>query len=81
MVILSRLVKESALFKDDIKKLSKNLHLQLLIMRQEKMCDTAVLAAKSVNYVGAGTIEFLYDPLTDNFYFMEIILEFKSSIL
>ena len=39
---------------------------------RKKMCDTAVLAAKSVNYVGAGTIEFLYDPLTDNFYFMEM---------
>ena len=39
---------------------------------RKKMCDTAVLAAKSVNYVGAGTIEFLYDPLTNNFYFMEM---------
>tara|TARA_B100000941_G_scaffold167624_1_gene119406 strand:- start:5829 stop:7166 length:1338 start_codon:yes stop_codon:yes gene_type:complete len=39
---------------------------------RKKMCDTAVLAAKSVNYIGAGTIEFLFDSLTSNFYFMEM---------
>tara|TARA_Y100000996_G_scaffold182983_1_gene143086 strand:- start:120 stop:1460 length:1341 start_codon:yes stop_codon:yes gene_type:complete len=39
---------------------------------REKMCETAVLAAKSVNYVGAGTVEFLYDPLSNDFFFMEM---------
>jgi len=40
------------------------------ILRQ-KMGDTAVLGAKSVNYLGAGTIEFLLDK-HKNFYFMEM---------
>ena len=39
---------------------------------RKKLCDTAVLAAKSVNYVGAGTIEFLYDEGNNEFYFMEM---------
>ncbi|MBI44762.1 MAG: acetyl-CoA carboxylase biotin carboxylase subunit [Candidatus Marinimicrobia bacterium] len=39
---------------------------------RKKLCDTAVLAAKSVNYVGAGTIEFLYDENSNEFYFMEM---------
>ena len=39
---------------------------------RKKMCNTAILAAKSVNYVGAGTVEFLYDPLSDDFFFMEM---------
>jgi len=38
---------------------------------RKKMGDTAVLAAKSVNYLGAGTIEFLLDK-HKNFYFMEM---------
>ena len=37
---------------------------------RKKMCDAAIRAAKSVNYVNAGTIEFLYDE--GNFYFMEM---------
>ena len=39
---------------------------------REKMCKKAIKAAKSVNYIGAGTIEFLYDDKTDEFYFMEM---------
>ena len=39
---------------------------------RKKLCDTAILAAKSVDYVGAGTIEFLYDEAADKFYFMEM---------
>jgi len=35
------------------------------------MGETAVLGAKSVNYEGAGTIEFLVDK-HQNFYFMEM---------
>ena len=32
----------------------------------------AVAAAKAVNYVGAGTVEFIFDKDTDRFYFMEM---------
>lgn len=38
---------------------------------REKMGSAAVLGAKSVNYLGAGTIEFLLDK-HKNFYFMEM---------
>ncbi len=38
---------------------------------RQKMGDAAVLGAKSVNYLGAGTIEFLLDK-HKNFYFMEM---------
>ena len=34
--------------------------------------DAALKAARAVSYVGAGTVEFLYDAATDNFYFMEM---------
>lgn len=36
------------------------------------MGEAAVKAAKAVNYVGAGTIEFIYDRKTSEFYFMEM---------
>ncbi|MEQ8404312.1 MAG: acetyl/propionyl/methylcrotonyl-CoA carboxylase subunit alpha [Oceanicaulis sp.] len=43
---------------------------------RKAMCDAAVRAAKAVDYVGAGTIEFIVDgsgPLReDGFYFMEM---------
>ena len=38
---------------------------------RKKMCDAAISAAKTVNYIGAGTIEFLLDS-SNNFYFMEM---------
>ncbi|MEW6493839.1 MAG: acetyl-CoA carboxylase biotin carboxylase subunit [Cyanobacteriota bacterium] len=38
---------------------------------REKMGMAAVMAAKSINYIGAGTIEFLLDQSGD-FYFMEM---------
>tara|TARA_B100000965_G_scaffold191417_1_gene159791 strand:+ start:1193 stop:2542 length:1350 start_codon:yes stop_codon:yes gene_type:complete len=38
---------------------------------REKMGDAAVAAAKSINYEGAGTVEFLVDE-DENFYFMEM---------
>ena len=38
---------------------------------RQKMGDAAVKAAKSINYVGAGTVEFLLDKSGD-FYFMEM---------
>jgi 3-methylcrotonyl-CoA carboxylase alpha subunit len=34
----------------------------------------AVAAAKAVNYVGAGTVEFIFDKDTNRFYFMEMYM-------
>ncbi|HVR66608.1 MAG TPA: acetyl-CoA carboxylase biotin carboxylase subunit [Verrucomicrobiae bacterium] len=39
---------------------------------REKLCDSAVALAEAVNYRGAGTIEYLYDDQTHNFYFLEM---------
>ncbi len=36
------------------------------------MCQAAVALARSVNYQGAGTIEFLYDEVSEHFYFIEM---------
>lgn len=38
---------------------------------RQKMGNAAIKAAKSINYVGAGTVEFLLDKY-NNFYFMEM---------
>ncbi|MBI4430461.1 MAG: acetyl-CoA carboxylase biotin carboxylase subunit [Candidatus Omnitrophica bacterium] len=38
---------------------------------RKRICETAVKIAKAVDYVNAGTIEFLVDE-KDNFYFMEM---------
>ncbi len=38
---------------------------------RQQMGKAAVMAAKSINYVGAGTVEFLLDK-SGNFYFMEM---------
>lgn len=38
---------------------------------RQKMCSSAVLAAKAAGYESAGTIEFLYDK-EGNYYFMEM---------
>lgn len=40
-------------------------------IRQE-LCNKAVQAAKAVNYTNAGTVEFIYDIDTKEFYFMEM---------
>lgn len=37
-----------------------------------RMGEAAVRAAKQINYVGAGTIEFIFDNSTKEFYFMEM---------
>ncbi|MDE2791134.1 MAG: acetyl-CoA carboxylase biotin carboxylase subunit [Paracoccaceae bacterium] len=37
-----------------------------------RLCASAVDLAKSVNYRGAGTVEYLYDDLTGEFYFIEM---------
>ena len=38
---------------------------------RQAMCDAAVTLGKAVNYRGLGTIEFLLDPQSGGFYFME----------
>lgn len=39
---------------------------------REKMGQIAVTAARSIQYVGAGTIEFIFDNNTKEFFFMEM---------
>ncbi len=39
---------------------------------RKQICEAAVLAAKSINYLGAGTIEFIFDNKEKKFYFMEM---------
>ena len=39
---------------------------------RKEMCDAAVKIAKHVNYVGAGTVEFLLDRRTNEFFFIEV---------
>ena len=37
-----------------------------------RVAEASVALAKAVNYRGAGTLEFLYEPARDEFYFMEM---------
>ena len=39
---------------------------------RKQMCEAAVKAAQAVGYTGVGTVEFLYEPSTDQFFFMEM---------
>ena len=39
---------------------------------REKMGEASIKAARAVNYVGAGTIEFIFDRKSETFYFMEM---------
>ncbi|MCP4185813.1 MAG: acetyl-CoA carboxylase biotin carboxylase subunit [Hyphomicrobiales bacterium] len=39
---------------------------------REKLCSSAVALAKAVNYRGAGTVEYLYDDKSGEFYFIEM---------
>jgi acetyl-CoA carboxylase biotin carboxylase subunit len=39
---------------------------------REQMCKAAIDAARSVAYLGAGTVEFLYSPKTREFFFIEM---------
>ena len=39
---------------------------------REKLCACAVKLAESVRYSGAGTLEFLYDASTEDFFFIEM---------
>jgi acetyl-CoA carboxylase biotin carboxylase subunit len=40
--------------------------------RRQELCQSAVRLAKSVGYRGAGTLEYLYDETTGDFYFIEM---------
>jgi len=40
--------------------------------RRKALGDAAVACVKAVGYVGAGTVEFLVDSVTDDFYFCEM---------
>ena len=40
--------------------------------RREALCASAVRLAQSVGYRGAGTLEYLYDEATGDFYFIEM---------
>jgi acetyl/propionyl-CoA carboxylase alpha subunit len=40
-------------------------------LRQE-MCETAVRLMKKIKYTSAGTVEFLLDPSTNRYYFLEV---------
>ena len=39
---------------------------------RQRICSAAVALAQSVSYRGAGTVEFLYDDETHDFFFMEM---------
>lgn len=39
---------------------------------RQSLCDSAVSLARSVKYRGAGTVEYLYDEDTREFYFIEV---------
>ena len=39
---------------------------------RNKICESAINIAKQVNYVGAGTIEFLLDKKKNDYYFIEV---------
>lgn len=39
---------------------------------RERMCQDAVALAASVGYVGAGTVEFLFEPATNRYFFIEM---------
>jgi len=39
---------------------------------RKKICDSAIKIVKQVNYVGVGTVEFLLDKKSHEFYFIEV---------
>lgn len=44
---------------------------------RKDLSEKAVAAAKAVNYVGAGTVEFIFDNDTQQFFFMEMYVFFS----
>ncbi|OVE86815.1 acetyl-CoA carboxylase biotin carboxylase subunit [Agrobacterium tumefaciens] len=45
---------------------------QLPQVVRQKLCESAVALAREVKYKGAGTVEYLYDEATREFYFIEV---------
>lgn len=45
------------------------------------LCQKAVAAAKAVNYLGAGTVEFILDNDTEAFFFMEMYVMLFTDIM
>ena len=41
-------------------------------LTRQKICKAAIKIGKHVNYIGAGTVEFLLDKNTNKFYFIEV---------
>ena len=39
---------------------------------RDEICDAAVRLARGVDYENAGTVEFIYDPVVERFYFIEM---------
>ena len=39
---------------------------------RNNICEAAIRIGKKVNYIGAGTVEFLFDKNTNEFYFIEV---------
>ncbi len=39
---------------------------------RKEICDAAVMLTRGIDYRGAGTVEFLYDPADKGFYFIEM---------
>ena len=62
---------EIVLFSVETKKLWKRHLLQTSPGRREKLWEAAVNAAKAVNYINAGTVEFIVDH-NHQFYFLEM---------
>jgi 3-methylcrotonyl-CoA carboxylase alpha subunit len=48
---------------------------------RRELGEKAVAAAKAVGYVGAGTVEFIYDNQSGNFYFMEMWVSTQTPVL
>ena len=39
---------------------------------RQQICATAVRLMRKIGYVSAGTVEFIYDPVVEKFYFLEV---------
>jgi acetyl-CoA carboxylase biotin carboxylase subunit len=40
--------------------------------KRRAICDDAVKLTEGIGYIGAGTVEFIYDPTSKDFYFIEM---------